>query len=184
MLKTSRFYLITLSMMFGMATFFVINPDLKDLAINRNAASFATVLVMLMGIFNTLGRLCVPILSDKIGAINANILILGTTALGAFALCFAGGIGLSITISLVAFCFGGTAGLYPVITGTNFGLKNLASNYGLVMVGFMLSAMIFPFLISKIDSQTMKFVTLGIISIFGTMFVVVLKIIRKKRAER
>ncbi|MDR0438488.1 MAG: MFS transporter [Bacteroidales bacterium] len=180
MLKTTRFYLITLSMMFGTAVFFTINPDLKDLAINRNAASFATVLVMVLGISNALGRLCIPLLSDKIGAINTNILILGATAVGAFLLCFVGGVGLILTISIVAFCYGGTAGLYPVITGDNFGLKNVASNYGLVMIGFMLSALIFPFLIGKIDSQSMKFITLGIIAVMSTVFVIILKIMRKK----
>ena len=182
MLKNSRFYLITLSMMFGTSVFFVINPDLKDLAISRNAASFATVLVMVMGVSNALGRLCIPLLSDKIGAINTNILILGATALGAFLLCFVGGIGLIITICIVAFCYGGTAGLYPVITADNFGVKNVGSNYGMVMIGFMLSALIFPFLIGKIDSQTMKFIVLGIIAVFSTIFVVVLKIMRRKTA--
>jgi len=180
MLKTTRFYLITLSMMFGTSVFFTINPDLKDLAIDRNAASFATILVMALGISNALGRLCVPLLSDKIGAINTNILILGATAVGAFLLCFVGGIGLIITISIVAFCYGGTAGLYPVVTGDNFGLKNLGSNYGLVMIGFMLSALIFPFLIGKIDSQSMKFITLGIVAVVGTICVVALKVMRKK----
>jgi OFA family oxalate/formate antiporter-like MFS transporter len=180
MLKTSRFYLITLSMMFGLAVFFVVNPDLKDLAINRNAASYATVLVMVMGISNALGRLCVPLLSDKIGTINANISIFVATTVGAFCLCFVGGIGLIITISIVAFCYGGIAGLYPVITADNFGLKNVASNYGVVMIGFMIAALLFPFLIGKIDSQTLKFVTLGIIAVFSVIFVVILKVMRKK----
>jgi len=182
-LKTSRFYLIMLSMMFGTAVFFVVNPDLRDLAMDRNAASFATVLVMVMGISNALGRLCIPVLSDKIGTVNTNILILGGMALGAFFLCFIGGIGLIITISVIAFCYGGTAGLYPVVAADNFGLKNVASNYGLVMIGFMLSALIFPFLIGKIDDQTIKFFTLGIIATFSTIFVVILKIMRRKTAH-
>jgi OFA family oxalate/formate antiporter-like MFS transporter len=184
MLKTSRFYLITLSMMFGLAAFFVVNPDLKDLAISRDAAHFATILVMVMGVSNALGRLCIPLLSDKIGILNANLLIPGLTAIAAFGLCFVGGVGLVISISIIAFCYGGIAGLYPIIIGDNFGLKNVASNYGAVMIGFMVAALLFPFLIGKIDSQTLKFVTLGIIAVISVIFVVILKIMRKKNVEK
>ena len=180
MIKTPRFYLITLSMMFGMAVFFVVNPDLKDLAINRNAASFATVLVMAMGISNSLGRLCIPVMSDKIGRESANIVILGATAICAFCLCFAEGFLLIACISIVAFCYGGIAGLYPVITADNFGIKNIGSNYGAVMIGFMLSALLFPYAISQIDGQIAKFIVLGIIATIGMIFVIISKILKKK----
>ena len=185
MVKTLRFYLIMLSMMFGMSVFFVINPDLKDLAIDRGAVYLTTILVIVMGISNTLGRLLVPLLSDKIGTLNANIFILASTALAAFFLCFqgTGGAGLIISVFIIAFCFGGTAGVYPVVTADNFGLKNVASNYGIVIIGFMLSALTFPFLVGKIDNQILKFATLGIIASLGTMFVIVLKIIRKRKMK-
>ena len=183
MIKTLRFYLIALSMMFGMSVFFVINPDLKDLAINRNAAYFATILVMVMGIANTLGRLCVPLLSDKMGRESSGIIILSATALSAFCLCFVEGVWLIAAISVVAFCYGGFAGLYPVLTSDNFGIKNVGSNYGAVTVGFMLSALLFPFLINKIELQTMKFVALGIFASFGAIFIVFLKIINAKRIK-
>jgi len=180
MIKTIRFYLILMSMMFGMSVFFVINPDLKDLAINRNAASFATGLVMVMGIANALGRLGIPLLSDKIGRENADIIALSATALGAFCLCFVSGVWLIVTISVVAFCFGGIAGLYPVLTSENFGIKNVGANYGAVMIGFMISALLFPFLTSKIEAQTLKFVILGIFAAIGAILVLLLKIINSR----
>ena len=180
MIKTGRFYLIMFSMMFGMSVFFVINPDLKDLAINRDAADFATILVMVMGISNSLGRLGVPLLSDKIGRESSNIVILMATAIGAFCLCFASGYFLIATISVVAFCYGGLAGLYPVLTSDNFGIKNVGANYGLVMVGFMISALLFPIITSKIDDPTMKFISLGVFATTGAILVVVLKVVNKK----
>ena len=175
MIKTSRFYLIVLSLMFGTSVFFVINPDLKDLAVNRGAASFAVVLVMFMGIANALGRLCVPLLSDKTGRNSACIIILAVTALSAFGLCFVEGYFLIATIITVAFCFGGFAGLYPVLTSDNFGIKYIGSNYGAVMVGFMLSALVFPFIANKIEDQYLKFVFLGILAAIGTVLIIVLK---------
>ena len=181
MLKTTRFYLIALSLMFGLSVFFVINPDLKDLAINRNAASFATILVMVMGLSNAFGRLCVPLISDKIGRENADIIILSATSLSAFCLCFIGGVWLIITIAIIAFCFGGFAGLYPVLTADNFGIKNIGSNYGAVMIGFMVSALLFPFLTKNIEEQTVKFIVLGIVAAIGMVLIILLKMNRKNQ---
>ena len=182
MIKTPRFYLIALSLMFGTSVFFIINPDIKDLAINRGLESFATYLVMFVGIANALGRLGAPLMSDKIGRELADVIILAVTALGAFGLCFAEGILLIVIIAAVAFCYGGYSGLYPVLTSENFGIKNIGSNYGAVMVGFMLSALLFPIVINKVDSQQLKFIILGAIAAAGAVLVVILKLMNAKRA--
>jgi len=183
MIKTPRFYLIALSLMFGTSVFFIINPDLKDLAQNRGMGSYATYLVIVLGISNALGRLGAPLLSDKIGRESADIIILAVTALGAFGLCFAHGVLLFVIIAFVAFCYGGYSGLYPVLTSENFGIKNIGSNYGAVMVGFMLSALLFPIVINKIEDQKIKFMVLGILAAAGAVLVVILKIMNSKRAK-
>ncbi|MCL2019430.1 MAG: MFS transporter [Oscillospiraceae bacterium] len=183
MLKSPRYYLITFSLMVGTSVFFIINPDLKILAANRGLESFATYLVMFTGIANALGRLGAPLMSDKIGRESADIVILAATSLGAFALCFAQGVLLAAVIAVVAFCFGGYSGLYPVLTSENFGLKNIGSNYGTVMVGFMISALLFPILINKIDDQIIRFTVLGVLAALGVISIVILKIMNKKREE-
>jgi len=183
MIKTLRFYLIALSLMFGTSVFFIINPDLKDLAQNRGMEAFATYLVIVLGISNALGRLCAPLMSDKIGRENADIIILMVTALGAFGLCFAEGVLLFVIIACVAFCYGGYSGLYPVLTSENFGIKNIGSNYGAVMIGFMLSALLFPIIINRIDDQKIKFIILGILSAAGAVLIVILKIINSKKEK-
>jgi len=183
MIKTPRFYLIALSLMFGTSVFFIINPDLKDLANNRGMESFATYLVMFVGIANALGRLGAPLLSDKIGREGADIIILAVTALGAFGLCFAQGVLLIVIIAFVAFCYGGYSGLYPVLTSENFGIKNIGSNYGAVMIGFMLSALLFPIVINQIDNQITKFMILGILAAAGAVLIVILKIINSKKEK-
>jgi len=180
MIKTTRFYLIALSLMFGTSVFFIINPDLKDLAENRGMKDLATYLVMFVGIANALGRLGAPLLSDKIGREAADIIILLITALGAFGLCFAEGILLVVIIAAVAFCYGGYSGLYPVLTSENFGIKNIGSNYGAVMVGFMLSALLFPSIINTIEDQQLKFMTLSVLASSGAVLIVMLKVINLK----
>jgi len=183
MIKTPRFYLLALSLMFGTSVFFIINPDLKDLANNRGLESFATMIVMFTGIANALGRLGAPLMSDKIGREMADVIILAVTALGAFGLCFASGILLIVIIAAVAFCYGGYSGLYPVLTSENFGIKNVGSNYGAVMVGFMLSALLFPIVINKIGDQRFKFTILGILAAVGAVLVIILKLMNLKQAK-
>jgi OFA family oxalate/formate antiporter-like MFS transporter len=183
MIKTPRFYLIALSLMFGTSVFFIILPSLKELAVNRGLESFATGIVMFTGIANALGRLGAPLMSDKIGREMADVIILAATALGAFGLCFANGVLLIVIIAVVAFCYGGYSGLYPVLTSENFGIKNIGSNYGAVMVGFMLSALLFPIVIKKIDGQKLQFITLGALAAVGVVLVIILKLINLKQAN-
>ena len=183
MLKTPNYYLLAFSLMFGTSVFFIINPDLIDLARDRGLESFATYLVMFVGVSNACGRLFTPLLSDKIGREVANITILLITALGAFGLIFANGILLIITIAAVAFCFGGYPGLYPVLTAEHFGIKNVGANYGAVMIGFMLSALLFPIFINRIENQPLRFIILGILAIAGAALVLLLSALRKREGK-
>ncbi|MDR1961724.1 MAG: MFS transporter, partial [Gracilibacteraceae bacterium] len=66
-LRTSSFYMITVSLMFGTAAYFILNPSFVTLANERGAASVATMIVMMTGIANAIGRLTVPLFSDKFG---------------------------------------------------------------------------------------------------------------------
>jgi len=183
MIKTPRFYLIALSLMFGTSVFFIILPSLKSLPKNYGLESYATVIVMFTGIANALGRLGAPLMSDKIGREMADIIILAVTALGAFGLCFNNSILFIVIIMAVAFCYGGYSGLYPVLTSENFGIKNVGSNYGAVMVGFMLSALLFPIVIKKIDGQKLQFMTLGALAAVGAVLVIILKLMNLKQAK-
>jgi len=72
--------------------------------------------------------------------------------------------------------------MYPALTSENFGIKNIGSNYGAVMVGFMLSALLFPIIVNKIDDQVLRFVTLGALAAAGAVLVVILRAINFKRA--
>ena len=184
MLKSPRYYLIAASLMLGTSVFFIVNPALYDLATDRGLAGFATYLVMFTGIANAAGRLVVPMLSDKIGREHADIVILGVTAAGAFGLCFAGGALLAVIIAAVAFCFGGYAGLYPVLTSENFGIKHIGANYGAVMCGFMLSAMLFPIFINRIENQTVRFAVLGGLAVVGVVLVLALKKAKTKTMQK
>lgn len=183
-LRTKEFYFITLSLMFATAAFFILNPSFKTLALERGLdPAVGTVVVMITGIANALGRLGVPLLSDKVGRERAALTIILLTMLGAASLCFVRGNLFIIVIALIAFCYGGYSGIYPVLTADYFGIKNVGSNYGAVMVGFALSALFFPMIISKIENTTAKFITLAALAAAAAVLVILLMRSKKKIVE-
>ena len=183
-IKTKEFYFITLSLMLATAAFFIINPSVKTLAAERGlAGSFGTIIVMLLGISNALGRLGTPLLSDKIGREKASITIMIATAVCVLLLCFARGYLFMGAIAVIAFCYGGYSGIYPVLTADYFGIKNVGSNYGAVMMGFAVSALTFPMFITMINDVTMKFIVLAFFASVGVILMILLMISKKRNGN-
>ena len=175
MLRTRSFYFITLSLMLGTAAFFILMPSLKTLAAERGLdKEIATVLVMISGVANALGRLGVPLLSDKIGRERAALTVLVLTMLGAVSLCFVQGFMFVAVVAVIAFCFGGYSGVYPVMTADYFGVRHIGANYGAVMIGFATSALVVPMVISQIHNETAKFIVLAALATLGATLVLIL----------
>ncbi|MDR3119922.1 MAG: MFS transporter [Clostridiales bacterium] len=171
-LKTKEFYFITLSLMFGTATYFILNPSFKTFAVERGLdPAIGTALVMMTGVANALGRLGIPLISDKIGRERAALVAILATAGGAAALCFAQGALFMVFIAVIAFCYGGYSGIYPVLTADFFGIQNVGSNYGAVMAGFALSALVFPMIFSRIENVTVKFIVLALLAVVAALMV-------------
>jgi len=180
-IKTKEFYFITLSLMFATAAFFILNPSFKTFAAERGFDdSIGTVIVMMTGIASALGRLGAPLLSDKIGRVKAALTIIMATAICALLLCFAQGILFMAAIAVIAFCYGGYSGIYPVLTADYFGIKNVGSNYGAVMVGFAVSALTFPIIIASINDVRIKFYVLASLAAAGVILMVLLMKSKKK----
>jgi OFA family oxalate/formate antiporter-like MFS transporter len=180
-LKTREFYLITVSMMLATSVFFVLNPAFKEFALERGFSNYVgTVIVMLTGVASAVGRIAAPLMSDKIGREKAAIVIILATVVCTLLLCFAQGPLFIASIAVIAFCFGGFSGVYPVLTADCFGIKNVGANYGAVMIGFSVSALTFPLIIGAIGNVTMKFLVLGALAGVGVMLVALLLAGRRK----
>ncbi|MDR0292587.1 MAG: MFS transporter [Oscillospiraceae bacterium] len=179
--RTKEFYYITLSLMLATAAFFILNPSFKSLAADRGLeASAGTAVVMLTGVANALGRLGTPLLSDKIGRENAAFTVIAVTAACSLLLIFAQGFAFMAVIAVTAFCYGGFSGIYPVLTADYFGIQNVGSNYGAVMLGFAVSALTFPMVIGLIEDITAKFIVLGLLAAVGAVLVLLLLAAKKK----
>ena len=100
--------------------------------------------VMATGMASAAGRLLAPWLSDRLGRRNVLFLLYGITLVSILLLTFAQSYFFIVLIALISFAFGGSAGVYPAVTADYFGIKNNGTNYGLVMIAFAASGLMFP----------------------------------------
>ena len=181
-IKTREFYFLTLSLMLVSPVYIILNPSFKTLAAERGLnESTGTAIVMLAGIANTLGRLGVPLLSDKIGREKTVTITIFTTALCAALLSFAGGFVFIPIVAIIAFCYGGNSGIYPLLTADYFGIKNVGANYGAVMAGYAISALLFPIGMGLIGNNTVKFVVLSASASVAVVLIQLLTVLKKKQ---
>ena len=179
--KTKEFYFITLSLMFATASYFILNPSFK--ALGGLSPEMGTLLVMISGIANALGRLGIPLLSDKIGSENAVIVISLATAICTVLVFFIPGVWVIALVSVIAFSYGGLSGIFPVVTADYFGIKNVGTNYGAVMMGFAASALFFPMIMSTVKNDMARFITLAIVAAISALLMVLLMNSKKKEAK-
>ncbi|MGI6175556.1 MAG: OFA family MFS transporter [Christensenellales bacterium] len=154
MLKTPQFYFLTMAMMFLTPAYFILNPLFITLGLVKGLSSeLATVVVMLTGIASSAGRLLAPWISDKIGR-KGTIVALNIITLACMVLMiFTQGIAYIVLIALIACAYGGSSGVFPPYCSDMYGTKHAGANYGCVMVGFGISAVLFPFLAASVNTS-------------------------------
>ncbi|MCL2822243.1 MAG: MFS transporter [Firmicutes bacterium] len=93
--------------------------------------------ILAISFFNSAGRLLWGFLSDKLGRINTILILLaGSAALLMFVGLAAGHWTIYILMAAIGLFYGGILSIFPTLTAENFGTKNLATNYGFILLGF------------------------------------------------
>ncbi len=141
-LKRKEFYMITASMMLACMGGLMMIGFAKPIAAGRGMAEIATVGVLAISISNAAGRFVWGLISDKIGRFNTlTILMFGTCAM-ALLVNYAQGYLIFVLIACIGFFYGGLLSNYPSLTAEIFGTKNVATNYGMVLLGFGVAAVV------------------------------------------
>jgi len=143
-LKTKQYYLLVGAMLFTLPAYFILNPVFMSLGAERGLSEGLAVLgVSLTGISSAAGRLAVSWASDKLGRKQAMIAIAAIILCASLIMTVAAGALFLVCIMLISFGFGGSASVYSTMTAESFGTKYGGMNFGLVMIGFGASALIF-----------------------------------------
>jgi len=142
MLKTPEFYLIVTTFMLACMGGLMMINFAKPIAVAKGLAETATVGVLAVSMFNSLGRLLWGIISDKLGRKNTIIILLSGNAALSMLVTAAGGYWVYVLTAGIGFFYGGLLSTFPSLTADLFGPKHMATNYGFVLLGFGAGAVI------------------------------------------
>ena len=140
MLCSPKYYIIVVTFALACMGGLMMIGFASPIAVAKDMAQYASLGIMLISIFNALGRLFWGIVGEKIGKINTIIILLVGSGVLSLFVNLATGAWIFILIGGIGFFYGGLLSNFPVLTAEIFGAKNVAVNYGFVLIGFGIGA--------------------------------------------
>lgn len=135
-LRQPRFYLIAFSIMFACAGGLMMIGFAKPIAVAKGLGETATMGVLIISMCNSLGRLFWGAASDKLGRRRSLFILLVASGVLSMLVGSVNGYLIYVIIGLIGFFYGGFLSIFPSFTADLFGPKHMATNYGMVLVGF------------------------------------------------
>jgi len=188
MLKTPQFYLITFAFLLACMGGLMMIGFAKPIAVAKGLVATATIGVLAISMFNSIGRLVWGMISDKLGRTNTIIILLSGTAVLSLFVNLAGGYWIYVLIALIGLFYGGLLSNFPSLTADTFGSKYMATNYGFVLLGFGLGAIISSQIaghyknlaLHDINLMFPAFVIASCCAVVSIVLILILKAINKK----
>jgi OFA family oxalate/formate antiporter-like MFS transporter len=167
MLHDSRFWLLFLILALGVFAGMVISSSSAQIGMEQYGLTGGAIIVSLVSIFNSIGRIAWGTISDKFGTYRTLILVYLLIAVSMVLLLLFNGNTFTFYLSALAvgFCYAGILSVFPSLTSQNFGLKNQGMNYGFMYFGFAVGAIISPYATSAIAKTYGSYNLIFIISI-------------------
>lgn len=186
-LKMPQFYAITFALMLACMGGLMMIGFAKPIAIAKGMESTATVGVLVISMFNSFGRLFWGWVSDKLGRKRTIILLLCGTAILSLCVNLATGYLIYVLIGLIGLFYGGFLSTFPAFTSDLFGSKYMATNYGMVLIGFGVGAVASSFIAGHFKNRAGMDINLMfpafVIASVAAAISIVLTIIVKKPAQ-
>jgi len=143
MIKTPQFYLLTAAFIFSVVGGLMMIGFAHPIAVAHGLPeAAATIGVLAITLFNSVGRLVWGMVSDKLGRIPTLLMLLVSSAALSLAVNVVSGYAIIVLIALIGLSFGGLLSNYPALTSDLFGSKFMGANYGFVLIGFGVGAIL------------------------------------------
>lgn len=167
MLREPNFWILWVIYTFAATSGMMIIGHAANIATAYNLGAGA-VIVMIVGLANTLGRIFWGSVSDKLGRYKTVAMMFIVSGIGLLLLTLSQNLGAVagiIGLIAIALSFGGFLGSFPGITAENWGASKSASNYGWMFTAYGIAAVFGPSLASKMREATGSYSLAFIISI-------------------
>ena len=180
MLRDLDFYKLWIILGFASSAGLMIIGHISIIAEIQIGWQTGFVLVILLSIFNTLGRLAGGFISDKIGRVNLMRLALFFQLINMFMFSsYSTKISLSIGVALAGLCYGSNFSVFPATVADLYGMKNFGINYGLMFTGWALGGIIGPMvaanIFDKIGSYSSAYGTASILLMISLLITFTIK---------
>ncbi|QBJ68092.1 oxalate/formate antiport family MFS transporter [Bacillus anthracis] len=187
MLGTKQVYLLFIMLFTSCMSGLYLIGMVKDIGVQLVGLSAATAAnaVAMVAIFNTLGRIILGPLSDKIGRLK---IVTGTFVVMASSVLVLSFVDLNygiyfVCVASVAFCFGGNITIFPAIVGDFFGMKNHSKNYGIVYQGFGFGALSGSFIGALLGGFKPTFMVIGLLCVVSFIIAMLIQAPNQKKEQ-
>ena len=182
-LRLPQFYMLTFTLMLACMGGLMMIGFAKPIAIAKGMSSTASVGVLVISLFNSFGRLFWGWASDRLGRRNTIVVLLVGTAVLSLLVNLATGYLIYVLIGFIGLFYGGFLSTFPAFTADLFGSKHMATNYGMVLIGFGFGAVISSYIAGYFKNIAAKdinlmfpaFVIAAIAAVIGIILILVVK---------
>ncbi len=165
MMKTANFYKLWFMLAFSSSAGLMIIGHVSNIAKTQVNWQAGFILVIILSIFNTLGRILGGTLSDKIGRINLLKLVFIIQGINMFLFIYYSNVVLlSIGVAIAGLCYGAGFSVFPAAVTDLYGIKNFGINYGLVYTSWGVGGIIGPMTAAAIFDSTNNYNTAYIVA--------------------
>ncbi len=141
MVITRQFYLVTLTLLLACMSGLMMIGFAAPIAVAKGLTmEVAAIGVMIIAVFNSIGRVFWGYVSDKLGRKSTILILLATTAVSSLFVSAVPGLMILVLIGIMGFAYGGFLGIFPALTADFWGPRNMGVNYGIVLLGFGIGA--------------------------------------------
>ncbi|MGM0396178.1 MAG: L-lactate MFS transporter [Bacillota bacterium] len=171
MLRTSEFYKLWLMLGLSSSAGLMVISHISSIAKIQAGWQAGFVLVMVISVFNSSGRIIGGVLSDRMGRINTMRVLFLIQASNMILFRNANAIPVMLVAAAVAgLCYGAGFSVFPAAVGDYYGTKHFGFNYGLLFSGWGLGGIIGPMTGAAIYDSTGAYGPAFLVS-FGLLIV-------------
>ena len=146
MLRTRQYWLCAGAVCFSTPAVLLFSPIILKLGMERGLDENAALWSVVLGsVGSAAGRLLMPLLSDKIGRRQTDMLLFAVSLGLSAGFAFARGWLVVAVYAGLTFCYSALAAVLPALSTDLFGLPHAGVNYGFLALGQSAGSLAFPF---------------------------------------